>query len=167
MLALAGWSSPQELSCGPELRMSVWHGCESPGSAACLLGAEVCPAPWGQAHRSASFVHATGLVDPPGVLPGQGEHIKYLMFLLSCLGCSRNLPRHGSRQGEGLCVQVSEQKVARCEGSHVTLHLGGDMGVARIKGHISLLLVNMASGVLAAKNRRKAVLTVFTTTCHG
>lgn len=87
------------------------------------------------------------LADPPGVLPGQGQDIKYLMSLL-CLGCYRDLPRHGSWQSEDFCVPVFEQKVARCEGSHVTLHLRCEEGWAwpASKGVFSCYLLTWLLG---------------------
>lgn len=40
----------------------------------------------------------------------------------------------------------------------MTLHLWGGTGLARIKGRVFLLLVNTASGVLAATKRRHFLL---------
>lgn len=88
----------------------------------CLLAGRFA-VPGGRARRSASVLQATWPADPPGILPGQGQDVEDLLSLLLCLGRSGNLPPPGSCQGEDLCAPVSEQKVARCEGSHVTLHL--------------------------------------------
>lgn len=148
VLALASRNSPQEL------RVSVWQG---RASQALLLACWVLRG----AQRPGAVRTAWPLFStPPGWLTHQAFSLLKVKTSRTCClffcvsASSGNLPPQGSWRGEDLGVPGSERKVARCEGSHVTWHLRGGTRLARTQGRAFLLLVDVASGVVAAKTRR-------------